>query len=71
MEPQLLTPVETAEFLKVSHNTLVNWRRSGVGPRYIFIGERLVRYRRSDLEHWLEEQSHPKLPSEILTVVIP
>lgn len=57
MEQHLLTPLETAEYLKVNHATIVNWRRSGAGPRYITMGPRLIRYRRGDLDAWLDSQA--------------
>lgn len=56
MDQQLLTSTETAKFLKVTHATIINWRRSGSGPQYINMGPRLVRYRLSDLESWLDSQ---------------
>lgn len=47
--PDLLTQNEAANFLKVSHRTLENYRLTGDGPKYVRIGKRLVRYRKSDL----------------------
>lgn len=37
----------------VSARTLQRWRMEGVGPCFARIG-RLIRYRRSDLDAWLE-----------------
>lgn len=34
--------------------TLRDWRYRGIGPTYIKVGPKSVRYRRSDLESWLE-----------------
>jgi hypothetical protein len=39
----LLTPVEAAKVLKVSINTLSNWRVQGFGPQFRKVGK-LVRY---------------------------
>jgi predicted DNA-binding transcriptional regulator AlpA len=50
----LLTEVEAAQFLNVSHRSLQNWRVRGGGPRYVKIGGRIVRYRRSDLAAWID-----------------
>jgi excisionase family DNA binding protein len=50
----LLTPAETAEYLKVSVRTLDAWRYRKTGPRFIHLG-RHVRYRRSALEDFLRE----------------
>lgn len=49
----LLTPPETAEFLRISLQTLNNWRSSGRGPAHIKVGGR-VAYRRRDLVAWLQ-----------------
>ena len=34
--------------------TLRDWRYRGIGPTYIKVGPKSVRYRRSDLDAWLE-----------------
>jgi excisionase family DNA binding protein len=49
----LLTPKEAAEFLGIPLGTLAQWRSQRRGPPYIKLEERLVRYRRSDLEEYL------------------
>ena len=49
----LLTPKEAAEFLEIPPGTLAQWRSQRRGPPYIKLEERLVRYRRSDLEEYL------------------
>jgi predicted DNA-binding transcriptional regulator AlpA len=62
----LLTPAEVAERLGVSQKTLANWRScpscapSG-SPRFVKVG-RQVRYRRSDLERWLDANAHDRTP---------
>ena len=40
----------------VSSRTLQRWRLEGVGPTYVKLG-RLVRYRQTDLDTFLEEQA--------------
>lgn len=52
----ILEPPELAERLKVPVNTLAQWRYRGVGPKYMVVG-RHVRYRESDIEHWLDSQT--------------
>ena len=49
----LLTPKQAAEFLGVPSGTLAQWRSERRGPAYIKLEDRLVRYRRSDLEEYL------------------
>lgn len=50
---QLLSVGDLADYLQVPRNTLYQWRHHGVGPRALRIGKYL-RYRRSDVEAWLE-----------------
>jgi len=40
----------------VSARTLQRWRLEGIGPVFVKLG-RLVRYRQSDLEHFLDESA--------------
>ena len=40
----------------VSSRTLQRWRLEGVGPTYVKLG-RLVRYRQTDLDAFLEERA--------------
>jgi len=53
----LLTPDKAADFLSVSAETLAQWRSQCRGPHYIKLEGRLVRYRLSDLEAYLEARS--------------
>lgn len=49
-----LTPIQTAKYLGVSESVLRLWRSESTGPRYFKAGEKLVRYRRADLDSWIE-----------------
>lgn len=53
-EDEMLPPQEAAKILNVAHNTLRFWRHERRGPAFVRIGERLIRYRRVDLEAWVE-----------------
>jgi len=55
MDDEILTPPATAEFLKTEPRTLEAWRSRGVGPAFIRLSGRAIRYRRSDLERWLDQ----------------
>lgn len=48
----LLTEAQTAQVLSLSIRTLQSWRGRGSGPHFVRAG-RAVRYRRSDIEHWV------------------
>ena len=53
----LFTSPEAAEYIGVSESTIVVWRCTGrYKIPFIKVG-RLVRYRRSDLEAWLESRT--------------
>ena len=53
-EQTALTPVQAAQYLGVSKDVLRLWRSQGKGPRHFKAGEKLVRYRRIDLDSWIE-----------------
>jgi len=54
---QLLNTIEAAQMLRLHPTTLATWRVEGRGPKFLKLGERKVRYRESDIEAWLEEQT--------------
>ena len=57
MTERLLTPPQVAEILGISTQTLAVWRCEGRYPlRYVKAG-RLVRYRRTDVDAFIEAQS--------------
>tara|TARA_R100000808_G_scaffold17177_2_gene38155 strand:- start:177 stop:389 length:213 start_codon:yes stop_codon:yes gene_type:complete len=48
---------DAASYLGVTHNTLKTWRRTGEGPVFYRYSSRCIRYRRADLDAWIESQS--------------
>jgi excisionase family DNA binding protein len=54
--PNYLTVEELAEELRLPVQTIYAWRYKGAGPRSLKVG-RHVRYRRSDVDQWLEDQA--------------
>lgn len=50
----LLTEIEVSAYLRVSLACLRRWRLCGEGPQYLKV-HNLVRYRESDLNHWMSE----------------
>lgn len=52
----LMSPADLAEYLKVPIKTIYNWRSDGSGPRGIRVG-RHVRFRRTDIEAWLDRNT--------------
>lgn len=51
----LAAPAEVADYLQVPERTLTQWRYQRKGPPYLKVG-RHVRYRRRDVERWLDQQ---------------
>lgn len=56
MHPASITTQAAANHLGLAASTLEKLRVNGGGPRYIKMG-RAVRYRRGDLERWLDERA--------------
>jgi predicted DNA-binding transcriptional regulator AlpA len=55
----LLQATEVAEILRISPITLANWRSRRKGPRFVRVGQRMVRYRRADLDRFITDTSTP------------
>jgi len=56
---KLLTLRDLAAELDVPISTIYNWRIRGRGPRGIMVG-RSLRFRRRDVEEWLDSQADPE-----------
>jgi predicted DNA-binding transcriptional regulator AlpA len=54
---------EAARYLGVSGAVLRLWRSRGEGPRHFKAGEKLVRYRRTDLDTWIESRLSEPTPA--------
>jgi predicted DNA-binding transcriptional regulator AlpA len=59
-EYKLLRTEAVALLLNVSPQTLAIWRMKGLGPRFIKIGARAVRYRPEDVDDFIHngERQH-------------
>lgn len=51
--PDIMTTAQAADYLQLAEQTLEGWRRKRTGPPFIRI-KRAVRYRKSDIDTWLE-----------------
>lgn len=56
--PEVMTPSEAAEFIGVTTETLLRWRKDGWGPKYTQPTSRMVRYLKNDLMAFLKEHQH-------------
>jgi predicted DNA-binding transcriptional regulator AlpA len=45
---------QAAKYCGICAGTLRLWRSTGTGPAYFRAGAKLIRYRRSDLDEWIE-----------------
>lgn len=59
-------PPEAAEYLRVTVRTLIAWRRSGSGPKYLRLGGPTgrVRYERAQLDRWMRARQHAQTAAE-------
>ena len=53
---QYLRPAQAADYVGISMATLARFRAGGTGPMYSKAGNRIVVYRQSDLDAWLESR---------------
>lgn len=59
LEGRLLKPREAAAYLGSSVSALSQYRALEIGPEYFKVGK-MVRYRRSDIDKWLEQKKSSK-----------
>ncbi len=52
--PGLLTTRQVARMFGLSFRAVEEWRRRGRGPKFLQLTSRVVRYRREDVERWLQ-----------------
>ena len=53
---ELLNTQQASQLIAVSPGTLRFWRHQRTGPPWFKLGKRMVRYRRSELVAWLDQQ---------------
>ena len=58
----LMSPEDVAVYVRVPVATVLVWRRKGTGPRASRVGKHL-RYRREDVDRWLEERASDGTPA--------
>jgi excisionase family DNA binding protein len=60
----LMTPADLAQYLAIPLPTVYQWRTKGDGPLGFRVG-RHVRYRRADVDRWLDEQAAKSRPRDL------
>lgn len=53
---RLITERDAADFLGYTMRALQNWRVRGGGPIYVKVSNRSIRYRRRDLNEWVQSK---------------
>jgi predicted DNA-binding transcriptional regulator AlpA len=53
---ELLSTIEAAEWLGMKESTLRDWRSDEIGPPYIVISPRCIRYSLEDLIRWRNDR---------------
>lgn len=56
---EYLKSAEVQELLGCHEQTLLNWRKRGIGPAYVKLPNGRFLYPKDRLEAWLEEHLHP------------
>jgi len=54
---EYLTTQEVSAWIRVSSASLCRWRQTGQGPRVTWMAHACPRYKRSDVEKWLERMA--------------
>lgn len=54
VSPYVMDEKDAALFIGVSQKTLQTWRSRRMGPPYIRIARKCIRYRRADLEEFVD-----------------
>lgn len=51
---KLMTKAETCEYLNLSDSTIFRLRRDNIFPKPLQLGPRTIRWKRKDIDNWLE-----------------
>ena len=54
--PAFLSETEAAQYLSLSVKTLRRWRFARKGPTYAKLNNKLIRYAKTDLDGWINQQ---------------
>jgi excisionase family DNA binding protein len=59
------SPESAAQYLDIPLSTITDWRQKGVGPRFLRIGRRLVRYTKADLDTFMASSAGEALGARV------
>lgn len=66
--PEFVDTYQAARYLGIAEKTLANWRTEGIGPRFHRVSHSCIRYRRDDLERFMNEHLVGSPDSVVLSV---
>ena len=59
--PEIMEPELAAKYLRLNKGearTLANWRMRGVGPPFVKMGHKMIRYRKGTLDAWMANREY-------------
>ena len=51
-------PVDVANMLNLTTQTLMLWRKRGIGPEWIKLGQNIVRYPITNFDEWMNDRQN-------------
>lgn len=54
MQPLVLNTKQAAAYIGCTYDRLIDWRRDGGGPPFLLWGKVGIRYRKTDIDEWIE-----------------
>lgn len=57
MDRMLMRPSEVSAAINVSQNSLCAWRKKGIGPGFVRLSPRVIRYRPEDIVEYLQRKA--------------
>jgi hypothetical protein len=65
IDNDLMDSIEAAQYIHVHVRTMEGWRFRGTGPRFLRFSNRVVRYRKADLDAFLQRAAvEPRMAQE-------
>ena len=49
-------PVDVASMLNLTTQTLMLWRKKGIGPEWVKLGQNIVRYPITNFDEWMNDR---------------
>ena len=57
-------PTDVADMLNLTTQTLMLWRKKGIGPEWIKLGQNIVRYPTENFKEWMNGKYNKDLQQE-------